>query len=556
MISTGNRSYYDDYVRKAGIKSKGLSEPPALLTDRGAYLNYLEVNLERLSSACMTVQAYESRFGDMQGLIAALEARCANTTKLVSLTKQCTEEVREEADQKIARALATVQINKSDSEHVLQEASKKVAVLEEHVSGVNKRAEALEDRAVASEEAANAEKKDSEVALQKLMDRMNEIDTNSRLAAMKAESCQAQLARHNSFLDDLRDQINSRMSQLETKVDKEGAALKDEISRKLQSADSKSTTRDDELRDQVRRQVDGLKAAIRQGSEEGMDQIIAVKKMCNEMLSVSNKKNKELAAMATSHDDISRQMFKLRHKVAGLNSTLKSKGTRFRNKVSHLSKHQSELYQLVFKLTELEKSNNISTLAQSSTTEGRGDPGRGEPTGSNSAFSSPSRSCVTGNSDGAQESQKSTGHFQKAFTSYQKELEDIQGRLQSLIESESSSEAEGGEGEGEGSANIDRAAMYEALKGIRKLNASPRSKARASAPIEAVLAQQERHGPYEGRSIAVPGRARRKTKKNFIQPFFSRLPKHSSPWLPAYVSIHFVLSSSHAPNHSVIDFSP
>jgi hypothetical protein len=38
-------SYYDDYIRKKGA-SRTLADPPSLLTDRGAYVNFLEVQLE------------------------------------------------------------------------------------------------------------------------------------------------------------------------------------------------------------------------------------------------------------------------------------------------------------------------------------------------------------------------------------------------------------------------------------------------------------------------------------------------------------------------------
>ena len=92
MITRSNSgaSYYDDYTRKKG-SIRTLTDPPSLLTDRGAYVNFLEVQLERVSAACLGVQSYDDRFNDMQGLIVALEQRCASTTKLVGLAQQCTE---------------------------------------------------------------------------------------------------------------------------------------------------------------------------------------------------------------------------------------------------------------------------------------------------------------------------------------------------------------------------------------------------------------------------------------------------------------------------------
>lgn len=90
MITSGPKSYYEEYVRRRDTE-RAFAKPPALLTDRNAYINFLEVQLERVSSACFSVQAYEQRFNDMQGLIVSLEERCSSTARLVQLAQQCTE---------------------------------------------------------------------------------------------------------------------------------------------------------------------------------------------------------------------------------------------------------------------------------------------------------------------------------------------------------------------------------------------------------------------------------------------------------------------------------
>jgi hypothetical protein len=90
MIVSGSRSYYEEYLRKKDTE-RAFAKPPALLTDRNAYINFLEVQLERVSAACFAVQSYEDRFNDMQGLIVSLDERCASTAKLVALAQQCTE---------------------------------------------------------------------------------------------------------------------------------------------------------------------------------------------------------------------------------------------------------------------------------------------------------------------------------------------------------------------------------------------------------------------------------------------------------------------------------
>ena len=90
MLLSGSKSYYDDYIRKQGI-GKTTSDPLSLQGDRGAYINFLEVQLERVSAACLGVQAYDQRLNDMQGLLVALEQKCGQTTRLLALSQQCIE---------------------------------------------------------------------------------------------------------------------------------------------------------------------------------------------------------------------------------------------------------------------------------------------------------------------------------------------------------------------------------------------------------------------------------------------------------------------------------
>lgn len=88
---SGPRSYYDDFMRKKGTDRTLTADPGTLLTDRGAYVNFLEVQLERVSAACLAAQSQEDRFNDLTSMIRTLEQRCSANTKLVSLAQQCTE---------------------------------------------------------------------------------------------------------------------------------------------------------------------------------------------------------------------------------------------------------------------------------------------------------------------------------------------------------------------------------------------------------------------------------------------------------------------------------
>ena len=100
MILSGSRSYYDEYIRKRGT-SRTLNDPSSLLTDRGAYMNFLEVQLERVSAACLSVHTYEERFTDMQSLIVNLEQKYQTSNKLLILNQQCVEDLKKTTGKQI-----------------------------------------------------------------------------------------------------------------------------------------------------------------------------------------------------------------------------------------------------------------------------------------------------------------------------------------------------------------------------------------------------------------------------------------------------------------------
>ena len=89
-MATGSKTYYDDYVRKQ-TSMKSSNSASSLFSDRGAYVNFLEVQLERVSAACLGVQSYDQRLNDMQGTLVALEQKYVQSTRLLALSQQCIE---------------------------------------------------------------------------------------------------------------------------------------------------------------------------------------------------------------------------------------------------------------------------------------------------------------------------------------------------------------------------------------------------------------------------------------------------------------------------------
>ena len=101
MYFSGNSAYYDEYIRKGGARNGSLHDPPSLLTDRGAYVNFLEVQLERVSAACLSVSGYDDRFNDMQRLIVNLEEKIQLNTQMLGLNQKHSEETRKTSHQEV-----------------------------------------------------------------------------------------------------------------------------------------------------------------------------------------------------------------------------------------------------------------------------------------------------------------------------------------------------------------------------------------------------------------------------------------------------------------------
>ena len=153
MLASGPKSYYDSYLRKQGT-GRVLADPSSLLTDRGAYVNFLEVQLERVSSACLGAQSYDQRFNDLQDFLSSLEQRCGQTTRLLGLAQQCIEEIRSDTDNKLVNILREVKEEHRDMKKTFEVMSTRIAVAEQSISSLSQlrpQLEVLEKRTTANE---------------------------------------------------------------------------------------------------------------------------------------------------------------------------------------------------------------------------------------------------------------------------------------------------------------------------------------------------------------------------------------------------------------------
>ena len=87
----GAQSYAETHRRRKGV-TPAMLQSERLLTDRGAYLSFLEVQLERVSAACLQVQGFDARIDGLSTQSVQNEEKLSNATKLVQLTQSYSEQ--------------------------------------------------------------------------------------------------------------------------------------------------------------------------------------------------------------------------------------------------------------------------------------------------------------------------------------------------------------------------------------------------------------------------------------------------------------------------------
>ena len=78
-------------------RQRDMAKHPRLLTDRNAYMSFLEQQLERVSAACLTAQAFDARITQLGEQAVGLEDKLLNVGKLVKLSHAYMEEASAES---------------------------------------------------------------------------------------------------------------------------------------------------------------------------------------------------------------------------------------------------------------------------------------------------------------------------------------------------------------------------------------------------------------------------------------------------------------------------
>jgi hypothetical protein len=212
------------------------------------------------------VQAYDQRFNDMQTLIVTLDERCSNTTRLVSLAQQCTQELRTEGEDNLLRTKHDLQREIDQVQRAFKELFGRVAGVEQGVAGSKVTEEALEKRVLHLEDSVRATDKraaESEAVLRL------ECGTNVvRVAAVEKDV---------ELLKGLKDDIHAvekslgdRLTSVEGGLIERQVADRDEFSRRLvllqnqltghmESEESKHAAADVKIDDAMERAEESLK---------------------------------------------------------------------------------------------------------------------------------------------------------------------------------------------------------------------------------------------------------------------------------------------------------
>ncbi|ETW05162.1 hypothetical protein, variant 2 [Aphanomyces invadans] len=106
VVGMDRGSYFQEFMRskalaKASTGKQAVEETKKLLTDRGAYISFLEIQLERVSAACLHTKSLETQIHDMHVQIEATDAKVATVAKLLKMHQQHTGDLMQSNTQDI-----------------------------------------------------------------------------------------------------------------------------------------------------------------------------------------------------------------------------------------------------------------------------------------------------------------------------------------------------------------------------------------------------------------------------------------------------------------------
>ena len=106
-------------------------------------MSFLEVQLERVSSACLTVQGYDDRFGEIEALCQQANRRVVDAVK----TMEDSQDIATLAEKSFAETQISIKHRLSQIEGARQEEEERMAELKRSLDGIEPRMEKLVNQA-------------------------------------------------------------------------------------------------------------------------------------------------------------------------------------------------------------------------------------------------------------------------------------------------------------------------------------------------------------------------------------------------------------------------
>jgi hypothetical protein len=250
MLSSGPKSYYDDYVRKKDTE-RAFAKPPALLTDRNAYINFLEVQLERVSAACFSAHGHETRFNDMQGLIVSLDERCNNTSRFIALAQQSTEEIRSEFNQRVELEANVTKGLRTEVKKSFELLSLKVAHVEKVIAllpQIDGKLNAMDKRLGEYESKQRGIELECRTSSKLLHERIEKLDSEKDELYALLESTRASVSRMTFDVEENTSRVNNYIAGVEARITQTVQGNKEDTIREMIALQAKSSNQYDEVR--------------------------------------------------------------------------------------------------------------------------------------------------------------------------------------------------------------------------------------------------------------------------------------------------------------------
>ena len=355
MLLSGSKSYYDDFVRKKDM-SQTLHDPPSLLTDRGAYMNFLEVQLERVSAACLGVQAYDDRFNDMQNLIVSLDKKCASTARLVSIAQQCTEQLRNDFDGKLEKLTQEIRSESWETKRMMEVMSTRIAAVELKAAELPVVHKRLDDNDTRSKSIIQdiqnlSEETDSKVNL--LEAQVADFDKSQQSMLQDVEDLRTSDSKLQFDLKESERKYHSLLENAIAEQSEKFAEVEDKSSRNLHMAVAKLNGDMEALHVDMAAKESGCLAAVRLLGESLREETLKIKEKLESHMtgvgeelnnSVENQMKRLNRSLADQVDVINEEIEHQKRKITSLNENNRVQFKQLDRVIGSLSRDQGELH--------------------------------------------------------------------------------------------------------------------------------------------------------------------------------------------------------------------